>query len=142
MTLARVWIANRPRSIFKPSKPLGQAGASAPAITRKLTLSDQISPSPEHFTAFLSAGEEADSCAREENWENEGGPMSSTHGRIISTPDGDFPYKVILSHHGSADTERSFPSMRAAEAYIRRNTPPPSARSTSRDAPNASTKGG
>jgi hypothetical protein len=63
--------------------------------------------------------------------------MSATCGRIISTPGGDQPYQVILSHHGRADTERAFESMRAAEAYIRRNTPRPAARNTlwDRDAP-------
>jgi hypothetical protein len=47
------------------------------------------------------------------------------------------PYKVILPHHGRADSERAFASMRAAEAYIRRNTPRPAPRSTfwDRDAP-------
>ena len=54
--------------------------------------------------------------------------------------DGEVPYKVkisVLFHHGSGDTERPFASMRAAEAYIRRNTPRPAARSTlwDRDAP-------
>ena len=99
-------------------------------------MTDQIPTSPEHFTAFLSVREEAGRA--EEHWENEGGHMSATQGRIISTPDGRVPYKVILSHHGSADTERPFASMRAAEAYVRRNTPRPAARSTlwDRDAPN------
>src|SRR5204863_3296965 len=47
------------------------------------------------------------------------------------------PYMVILSHHERADSQQAFASMRAAEAYIRRNTPRPSARSTfwDRDAP-------
>lgn len=99
-------------------------------------MSDQIPPSANHFTAFLSAPEEA---ASEGQWENEGGPMSATRGRIVCTPAGEAPYKVILSHHGSADTERPFASMRDGEAYIRRNTPRPAARSTlwDRDAPKA-----
>ena len=65
--------------------------------------------------------------------------MSATHGRIVCTPAGEARYKVILSHHGSADTERPFASMRDGEAYIRRNTPRPAARSTlwDRGAPNA-----
>jgi len=49
-------------------------------------LTDQIPTSPEHFTAFLSVREEAGRA--EEHWENEGGHMSATQGRIISTPDG------------------------------------------------------
>jgi hypothetical protein len=102
-----------------------------------MILANPISDEPKHFTAFRSVREEAGDRVSEETWANEGGHMSATRGRIISTPDGDLPYKVILSHHGSADTERPFASMRAAEAYIRRNTPRPAARSTSRDAPNA-----
>lgn len=99
-------------------------------------MTDQISTSPKHFTALLSVREEVNGA--EEHWENEGGHMSATQGRIISTPDGRVPYKVILSQHGSADTEQPFASMRAAEAYVRRNTPRPAARSTlwDRDAPN------
>jgi hypothetical protein len=74
----------------------------------------------------------------EENWENEGGHMSATRGRVISTPAGVQRYKVILSHHCGAESERGFASMRAAEAFIRHNTPRPIARSTlwDRDAPN------
>ena len=93
-------------------------------------MSDQILPIPEQFAAVPSLREETASREPQKIWENEGGQMSATRGRIISTPDGELPYKVILSHHGSADTERVFASMRAAEAYIRRNTPRPAPRST------------
>ena len=93
-------------------------------------MSDQILPIPEHFTILPSIRVETGGCEPEQTWEDEGGQMSATRGRIISTPDGEVPYKVILSHHGSADTERAFASMRAAEAYIRRNTPRPAPRST------------
>jgi len=69
--------------------------------------------------------------------DHEGGHMSSTFGRIVRTSDADLAYKVILSHDQCAETERSFATMREAEAFIRRNTPPPKARSTfwDRDAP-------
>jgi hypothetical protein len=92
---------------------------------------EETPPGSTYFTAFRSAREEAGSgVVPEERWENEGGQMSATRGRIISTPDGELPYKVILSHHGSVDSERPFGSMRAAEAYIRRNTPKPPERRT------------
>ena len=93
-----------------------------------------------HFTAFRSASEEAKMNAGEDERDNEGGHMSATAGRIVRTPGGALPYKVVMSHCGRAQTERGFATMRAAEAFIRRNTPPPAARSTlyDRDAPGAS----
>ena len=81
-----------------------------------------------HFTPFRSAAEEA--AMKESEWDNEGGHMSSTAGRIVRTPAAGLPYKVVLSHHGGAETERGFATMREAEAFIRRNTPVPSARRT------------
>ena len=94
-------------------------------------------PITKHLAGFRSAREEAGRSGQEENWENEGGHMSATRGRIISTPGGDLPYKVILFHDGGAESARAFASMRAAEAFVRRNTPRPIARSTlwDRDAP-------
>jgi len=63
--------------------------------------------------------------------------MSSRFGRIVRTPDADFPYKVILTHDECAETERSFATMHEAEAFIGRNTPRPKPHSTfwDRDAP-------
>lgn len=66
----------------------------------------------------------------EEAWDNEGGHMSSTAGRIVRTPGCALAYKVILSHHGRTESERAFATMREAEAFIRRNTPIPPARRT------------
>jgi hypothetical protein len=70
---------------------------------------------------------------------SEGGHMSSRYGRIVRTADSDYPYKAILTHDECAETECSFATMQEAEAFIRRNTPRPKARSTfwDRDAPNA-----
>lgn len=76
------------------------------------------------------ASEQATAASREDNWDNEGGHMSSTQGRVVHTPHARFPYKVVLTHHGSADSARAFDTMREAEAFIRRNTPVPSPRST------------
>jgi hypothetical protein len=60
----------------------------------------------------------------------EGGHMSSRFGRIVRTADTVSPYKVVLTHDQCAETEYSFATMREAEAFIRRNTPRPKARST------------
>jgi hypothetical protein len=90
-----------------------------------------LPPTPaEHFTPFRSAAEEAAMKAGEDQWDNEGGHMSATAGRIVRTPGSTFPYKVVLSHGRGAQTERGFATMRAAEAFIRRNTPVPTARRT------------
>ena len=71
------------------------------------------------------------------NYPDEGGHMSSRFGRIVRTSDAELPYKAILTHDQCAETECSFATMREAEAFIRRNTPRPEARSTfwDRDAP-------
>jgi len=99
-----------------------------------------MSPSPppaprsdKHFTPFYSAAEEASANGEQECWENEGGHMSSTCGRVVRTPGAELPYKVMLSHHGRAETARAFATMREAEAFIRRSTPVPPSRSTLRD---------
>ena len=97
----------------------------------------------ENFTAFRSAGEEADSKREndalkreEQSWDNEGGHMSSTAGRVTRVSGADLPYVVTLSHHGGGTTQREFATMREAEAYIKRNTPVPAAAlSTTYDRP-------
>jgi hypothetical protein len=60
----------------------------------------------------------------EQAWENEGGRMSSTAGHVVRVPGAELPYVAVLSHHGSDPTEHAFATMREAEAFIRRNTPP------------------
>ena len=65
-----------------------------------------------------------------DDFPGEGGHMSSRFGRIVRTSSLDLPYKVILTHDQCAETERSFGTMREAEAFIRRNTPRPRPRST------------
>lgn len=73
--------------------------------------------------------------AGEAEWDNEGGHMSCTAGRIVRTPAAVFPYKVVMSHHGRADTARAFETMREAEAFIRRTTPVPAPCRTLYDRP-------
>lgn len=67
--------------------------------------------------------------------ENEGGHMSATHGRLISTPQAEMPYLVILCHEDAVSSKRAFSTVRAAEAFIRRNTPRPAPRVTLWDRP-------
>lgn len=88
-------------------------------------MADQNLPPPEDASALLSPKGELGSGAPEENWDNEGGHMSSTAGRITHVRGADLPYLVELSHHGSDTTEHAFATMRSAEAFIKRNTPVP-----------------
>src|SRR5689334_4880955 len=86
------------------------------------------------FTVFHSAAEEVDTKRKndtmkreEQRWDNEGGHMSSTAGRVTRVSRADLPYVVILAHHESEATEHGFATMREAEAFIKRNTPVPGA---------------
>jgi hypothetical protein len=86
------------------------------------------------FTVFRSAAEEADTKREndamkreEQTWDNEGGHMSSTAGRVTHVSSRDVPYVVILSHQDRDATEHGFATMREAEAFIKRNTPVPGA---------------
>ncbi|HEX6072952.1 MAG TPA: hypothetical protein VFY95_08090 [Sphingomicrobium sp.] len=66
----------------------------------------------------------------EDDWDNEGGHMSFTAGRVVRTPGCETPYKVVLTHDVREPTEYTFATMQEAEAFIRRNTPRPAARCT------------
>lgn len=86
------------------------------------------------FTAFRSAAEEADTKRdtdaakrQEQSWDNEGGHMSSTAGRVTRVSRTNLPYVVLLEHHGRETSEHAFATMREAEAFIKRNTPVPGA---------------
>jgi hypothetical protein len=79
------------------------------------------------FTVFCSADKEAQLKQDEHAWDNEGGHMSSTGGRVMRKPGAKLPYVVTLTHYLSEATEHRFASMREAEAFIKRNTPVPSA---------------
>jgi hypothetical protein len=79
------------------------------------------------FTVFRSAAEEAEMKRDGQNWDNEGGHMSSTTGRVTRMPGAKLPYVVTLNHHLSDATNHSFKTMREAEAFIKRNTPVPGA---------------
>ena len=51
--------------------------------------------------------------------------MAATRGRIVQTPDKDKPYKVVLEHEHSGDTEEPVDTMREGEAIIKEETPTP-----------------
>ena len=83
---------------------------------------------------FRSAQEDADAKTRKvDREEEEGGHMSCTAGRIVSTPGEAQPFKAIMSREDGRTFERAFRSMEEAEAFVRRNTPRPQARSTTYD---------
>ena len=78
------------------------------------------------FTVFRSASEEAETKREEQAWDNEGGHMSSTSGRVRHDPGADLPFVVRLTRPEGEPTEHHFATMREAEAFIKRNTPVPS----------------
>ena len=87
-----------------------------------------------HFTIFRSAAEECASASRSlDRWENEGGHTVARAGRVVLTPDGPAPYKVVLAQEDGSLTEQGCASMRAGEEMIRQHMPRPIARDTSRD---------
>lgn len=95
-------------------------------------MDDPAKEKTKSFTAFRSAAEEVDSAREsdalkreEQAWDNEGGHMSSTAGRVTRISGAELPYVVPLAHHGSESSEHKFATMREAEAFIQRNTPVP-----------------
>jgi len=87
-----------------------------------------------HFTPFLSVAEEAAASAREA-WSPQGGHLHASSGRIVQTPHAAEPYKVVFDHGDGPDTEQPCKTIRECEALIKRRTPTPSLRNTSRDSP-------
>ena len=61
--------------------------------------------------------------------------MTAMRGRVVRTPRGEKPYKVVLEHDGRVDTEQAVHTIREGEALIRKETPTPPGRDTSRDRP-------
>ena len=51
--------------------------------------------------------------------------MAANSGRIVQTQTKKKPYKVVLEHEGSVDTEQGVETMREGEALIREETPTP-----------------
>lgn len=97
-------------------------------------MSRSTKPDFKHSTALRSAVERAASAtSRSGQRENEGDHIAARAGHIVQTPGEDQPYKVILEHEDGTSSEHACTSMREGEAFIRRNTPKPIARDTSRD---------
>lgn len=86
-----------------------------------------------HGSRSGPAAEEPASKSAQDGAAGEGGHMSSERGRIVQTPGSDLPYTAILTHDAGRDTEHAFATMREAEAFIKRNTPVPSAHRTTYD---------
>ena len=70
------------------------------------------------------AGPPAPTTAQEV-WDNEGGHMSFSAGRVSFTAKADHPYRAVMTRLHGLPLHRSFATMREAEAFIRRNTPVP-----------------
>jgi len=86
------------------------------------------------FSIFRSAGEMADMRKGDRPVRgDEGGHMSCTGGRIVSSPGSALPFAAIMTREDGSTFEVAFATMSDAEAFIRRNTPSPSKRSTTYD---------
>ena len=62
--------------------------------------------------------------------DDEGGHMSCTSGRIVCSPSTGMPFTAVMTREDGGTFEVSFATMGEAEAFVRRNTPAPAARST------------
>ena len=83
------------------------------------------------FSIFRSASEEAEIRHHEAaQRDDEGGHMSCSSGRVVCSPGTGMPFTAVMTREDDGMFEVSFATMREAEAFIRRNTPSPAARST------------
>ena len=86
------------------------------------------------FSIFRSAGEEAEMRQHDAAQRaDEGGHMSCTSGRIVCSSDPGMPFTAVMTREDGTTFDVSFAGMGEAEAFIRRNTPSPAARSTTHD---------
>jgi hypothetical protein len=60
---------------------------------------------------------------------------SASRGHIVQTPTKEQPYKVVLEHENSPDTEHAVGTVREGESLIRDQTPAPAPRDRSADRP-------
>ena len=65
--------------------------------------------------------------------DGEGGHMSCTSGRIVFSAGTGMPFTAVMTREYGDTFELSFATMGEAEAFIRRNTPSPAARSKTYD---------
>ena len=86
------------------------------------------------FSIFRSAGEEAEMRQHDAlQRDDEGGHMSCTSGRIVRRPGTGLPFTAVMTREDGDTFEVGFVTMGEAEAFVRRNTPSPAARSTTYD---------
>ena len=86
------------------------------------------------FSIFRSAGEEAEMRQHDAlQRDDEGGHMSCTSGRIVCSPGTGLPFTAVMTREDGDTFEVGFVTMGEAEAFVRRNTPSPAARSTTYD---------
>jgi hypothetical protein len=86
------------------------------------------------YSIFRAAAEEAaiktgDTLRRAD----EGGHMSCTSGRIVSRLSAGMLFTAVITREDGTTFEVDFATMSDAEAFVRRNTPAASARSTTYD---------
>ena len=116
-----------PRLGVRLSYRLSGRNGEASAIDLQTVQSVPRRPQRKSFSVFRSAAEEASTKAQREEWDNEGGHMSSTGGQARHIAGAELPYVVTMEHHQSEATEHPFATMRESEAFIKRNTPEPCA---------------
>jgi hypothetical protein len=61
--------------------------------------------------------------------------MAASRGRVVQTPAGGKPYKVVLEHEGGPDTEEPVCTVREGEDLIKEETPSPPEHDTTFDRP-------
>jgi hypothetical protein len=106
----------------------------------------QNQSTPDSSRAHTAAtAEQHDERERRNAWEDEGGSVSegvqdrsryadrAVSGRIVQTGGPGHPFKAVLTHEDGHTSERSFPTMREGEAFIKSMTPVPVKRDSSRD---------
>ena len=122
-----------PRTGMRLSYRISGENGEASAIDLRMAPALATPSGRKSFSVFRTAAEEVATRSGQDEWDNEGGHMTSTYGHVVSTPDAELPYKVILRHEGKPDTERSFATMHESELFIRERTPRPFGANTTRD---------
>jgi len=115
-----------PRPGMRLSYGLSGRTGQTSAIDLRTVLSARRPSVRRSFSVFRSAAEEATTKSEQDEWDNEGGHMSSTAGQARHIAGAELPYVVTMKHDLSEATEHPFATMRESEAFIKRNTPVPS----------------
>jgi hypothetical protein len=61
--------------------------------------------------------------------------VTANRGHVVQTPGEDEPYKVVLEHEASKDTEHPVSTVKEGEELIKKETPTPPERDTTHDYP-------